>query len=69
MPKTSSKLVFYLVSYNVIISQILVAKIVLQFAAMGVMILTGKTDTSYQIMGPWLTLTASIASIIIGSLY
>jgi len=66
MPKSDSKLAFYLVSYNVIISEILMAKIVLQYAAMGVMHLTGKTGTSYQIMGAWLTLIASIASIIIG---
>jgi hypothetical protein len=65
MPKSSSKLAFYLVSYNVIIFQILIAKYALSCAILGVFHLIGKSeDPSYWFIG--VVLIASIASILIG---
>jgi hypothetical protein len=67
MPKPISNLAFYLVSYNVIIFQILIAKFALSFAVLGVMHLIGKSeDLTYTLIG--VVLIASIASIIIGIL-
>lgn len=70
MSNSISKLAFYLVSYNFIISVILISKIALQFAFFGVMLLIGKTVGEMEIaLGALLTLIASLVSIIIGIMY
>ncbi len=67
MHKSISNGAFYLVSFNVIIFQILIAKIALSYAAFWVLDLIGKLQNpSYILIGVYLI--ASIASIIIGIL-
>ena len=71
MPNSISKLAFYLVSYNLIIFEIFLAKSALQFVIAGIMhlivIAMGEKDASYILtLGTVLTIITSLASIIIG---
>lgn len=71
MPKSDSKLAFYLVSYNLIIFEIFLAKFALQFVISGIVYLIGivtgdKEASNILSLGIVLTIISSFASIIIG---